>query len=171
MRGGKPPQGPGDHSRISFPFTEDGGVLGRFGVNFWTEPRDLGEQTLFEYGTGDKERNRLALEIKNAELMLSVLRTTMAWNNQLAIAMPKKPLVGNFTPGFMLKLAHKDARLALSMMESLGVKAPIGKAAFGTIDEALRAGLGDRDVGVMLKMREEQAGVTVRLPPAAKPAS
>jgi 3-hydroxyisobutyrate dehydrogenase-like beta-hydroxyacid dehydrogenase len=103
------------------------------------------------------------------ELMLSVLRTTMAWNNQLAIGMPKKPLAGDFTPGFMLKLAHKDARLALSMMESLGVDATVGKATFRTIDEALRAGLGDQDVGVMLKMREEQAGVTVRLRPSRKP--
>jgi 3-hydroxyisobutyrate dehydrogenase-like beta-hydroxyacid dehydrogenase len=102
------------------------------------------------------------------DLMLSVLRTTMAWNNQLAIGMPKKPLVGNFTPGFMLKLAHKDARLALSMMQTLGVNAPVGKAAFGAIDEALKAGLGDHDVGAMLKMREEQAGVTVRLPAAKR---
>ncbi len=99
------------------------------------------------------------------ETMLSVLRTTMAWNNQLAIAMPKKPLVGNFTPGFMVKLAHKDCRLALQMVAALGVSAPVGHATFATLDEALRHGLQDMDVGALLKMREEQAGVTVRLPP------
>ena len=47
------------------------------------------------------------------DTMISVLRTTMAWNNQLAIAMPKRPLAGDFAPGFMMKLAHKDCRLAL----------------------------------------------------------
>ncbi|MEO8754969.1 MAG: NAD(P)-dependent oxidoreductase [Casimicrobiaceae bacterium] len=99
------------------------------------------------------------------ETMLSVLRTTMAWNNQLAIAMPKKPLVGNFTPGFMVKLAHKDCRLALQMVDALGVAAPVGRATLATLDEALRHGLKDMDVGALLKMREEQAGVTVRLPP------
>ena len=50
----------------------------------------------------------------------------MAWNNQLAIAMPKRPLVGDFAPGFMMKLAHKDCRLALQMVDALGVVAPVG---------------------------------------------
>lgn len=97
------------------------------------------------------------------DTMLRVLRTTMAWNNQLAISMPKRSLVGNFTPGFMMKLAHKDCRLALQMVESLGVDAPVGRATLASLDEGLRHGLQDMDVGAMLKMREEQAGVTVRL--------
>lgn len=99
------------------------------------------------------------------ETMVSVLRTTMAWNNQLAIAMHKKPLVGNFAPGFMLKLAHKDCRLALQMAESLGVKTPVGRATLASLEEGLKGGLQDMDVGAMLKLREEQAGVTVRLAP------
>jgi 3-hydroxyisobutyrate dehydrogenase-like beta-hydroxyacid dehydrogenase len=101
------------------------------------------------------------------DTMLSVLRTTMAWNNQLAIAMPKRPLVGDFSPGFMMKLAQKDCRLALQMVESLGVSAPVGRATLACLDEAVRNGLQDMDVGSMLKMREEQAGVTVRLPKAS----
>jgi 3-hydroxyisobutyrate dehydrogenase-like beta-hydroxyacid dehydrogenase len=100
------------------------------------------------------------------DTMLRVLRTTMAWNNQLAISMPKRSLVGNFAPGFMMKLAHKDCRLALQMVESLGVDAPVGRATLASLDEGLRHGLQDMDVGAMLKMREEQAGVTVRLPQA-----
>lgn len=97
------------------------------------------------------------------DTMMSVLRTTVAWNNQLAVSMPKKSLVGNFTPGFMLKLAHKDCRLALQMAESLGVETPIGRATLASLDEGMRGGLHDLDVGAMLKLREEQAGVTVRL--------
>jgi len=100
------------------------------------------------------------------DTMLRVLRTTMAWNNQLAIAMPKRSLVGNFEPGFMMKLAHKDCRLALQMVDSLGVDAPVGRATLASLDEGIRHGLQDLDVGAMLKMREEQAGVTVRLPQA-----
>jgi 3-hydroxyisobutyrate dehydrogenase-like beta-hydroxyacid dehydrogenase len=100
------------------------------------------------------------------ETMMSVLRTTMAWNNQLAIAMPKKSLQGNFTPGFMMKLAHKDCRLALQMVDSLGVGAPVGHATLAALDEGIKAGLQDYDVGAMLKMREEAAGVKVRLPKA-----
>jgi 3-hydroxyisobutyrate dehydrogenase-like beta-hydroxyacid dehydrogenase len=100
------------------------------------------------------------------ETMMSVLRTTMAWNNQLAISMPKKSLQGNFTPGFMMKLAHKDCRLALQMVDSLGVGAPVGHATLAALDEGIKAGLQDYDVGAMLKMREEAAGVKVRLPKA-----
>ncbi|MEP7206295.1 MAG: NAD(P)-dependent oxidoreductase [Casimicrobiaceae bacterium] len=98
------------------------------------------------------------------DTMLSVLRTTMAWNNQLAISMPKRSLLGNFTPGFMMKLAHKDCRLALQMVDGLGVTAPVGHATLAALADGLAAGLQDHDVGAMLKLREEAAGVQVRLP-------
>jgi len=98
------------------------------------------------------------------DTMMSVLRTTLAWNNALAIGMPKRPLAGDFSPGFMMKLAHKDCRLALQMVESLGVTAPVGRAAFASLDEGLRKGLAEHDVGALLKLREEAAGVEVRLP-------
>ncbi|HKU87103.1 MAG TPA: NAD(P)-dependent oxidoreductase [Casimicrobiaceae bacterium] len=97
------------------------------------------------------------------ELMLSVLKTTMAWNNALAIALPKRPLTGDFEPGFMMKLAQKDCRLALQMVESIGVAAPVGRAALASVDEAVRQGMAERDVGALLKLREESAGVEVRL--------
>jgi 3-hydroxyisobutyrate dehydrogenase-like beta-hydroxyacid dehydrogenase len=96
------------------------------------------------------------------DTMTSVLRTTMAWNNALAISLPKRPLVGDFKPGFMVKLAHKDCRLALQMTERLGVRAPVGRAALASVDEAMQKGLQDDDVGALLKLREEQAGVKVR---------
>lgn len=96
------------------------------------------------------------------ETMTAVMKTTMAWNNQLALAMPARPLKGDFEPGFMLKLGHKDCRLAVAMIREMGVPCPVGEAALGTLAEGLEQGLGDKDVGVVLKMREEAAGVTVR---------
>ena len=97
------------------------------------------------------------------DTMMSVLRTTMAWNNALAIALPKRPLAGDFGPGFMVKLAHKDCRLALEMARGLGVTTPVGRAALASLDEAMQRGLHDDDVGALLKLREEAAGVVVRL--------
>lgn len=97
------------------------------------------------------------------DTMMSVLRTTMAWNNALAIALPKRPLAGDFAPGFMMKLAYKDCRLALQMVEGLGVSAPVGKAALASLDEGLERGLQDQDIGALLRLREEAAGVEVRL--------
>jgi 3-hydroxyisobutyrate dehydrogenase-like beta-hydroxyacid dehydrogenase len=98
------------------------------------------------------------------DTMMSVLRTTMAWNNALAIALPKRPLAGDFSPGFMMKLAHKDCRLALQMVDGLGVAAPVGHAALASLEEGLQRGLADADVGALLRLREEASGVTVRLP-------
>ena len=42
----------------------------------------------------------------------------MAWNQQLAVAMHNRALKGDFEPGFMVKLAHKDCRLAMAMNAS-----------------------------------------------------
>jgi 3-hydroxyisobutyrate dehydrogenase-like beta-hydroxyacid dehydrogenase len=97
------------------------------------------------------------------DTMISVLKTTMAWNNQLAIAMHNRALKGDFEPGFMVKLAHKDCRLAMSMNEGLGLKAPVGAATLAALQEALDEGLGKNDVGSLLRLREKAAGVTVRL--------
>jgi 4-hydroxybutyrate dehydrogenase/sulfolactaldehyde 3-reductase len=100
------------------------------------------------------------------ETMISVLKTTMAWNQQLAVAMHNRALKGDFEPGFMVKLAHKDCRLALAMNRSLGLDAPVGAATLAALQEAIDAGLANKDVGAILKLREDAAGVQVRLPPA-----
>jgi 3-hydroxyisobutyrate dehydrogenase-like beta-hydroxyacid dehydrogenase len=96
------------------------------------------------------------------ETMTSVMQKTMAWNNQLAVAFPLRPLKGDFAPGFMLKLAHKDCRIALSMIDAMGLEAPVGRAALAACQEGIDRGYATNDVGVLLKLREEAAGVTVR---------
>jgi 4-hydroxybutyrate dehydrogenase/sulfolactaldehyde 3-reductase len=96
------------------------------------------------------------------ETMISVMKTTMAWNNQLAVAMHMRALKGNFDPGFMVKLAHKDCRLALAMDRDLGVDAPVGAATLNALQEAIDKGLAGNDVGALLKLREDSAGVQVR---------
>jgi 4-hydroxybutyrate dehydrogenase/sulfolactaldehyde 3-reductase len=97
------------------------------------------------------------------DTMISVLKTTMAWNQQLAVAMHNRALKGDFEPGFMVKLAHKDCRLAVAMNKSLGLSAPVGAATLGALQEAIDAGLANKDVGAVLKLREDASGVKVRL--------
>lgn len=96
------------------------------------------------------------------ELMTSVMKTTMAWNNQLAVALPKKGLAGDFAPGFMVKLGPKDQRLALTMAKAFGVDTPVGAAAYDVLAKTAEAGLAEHDVTSVLRFREEQAGVKVR---------
>jgi 4-hydroxybutyrate dehydrogenase/sulfolactaldehyde 3-reductase len=97
------------------------------------------------------------------DTMISVLKTTMAWNQQLAVAMHNRALKGDFEPGFMVKLAHKDCRLALEMNRSLGLAAPVGAATLAALQEAIDAGMANKDVGAVLKLREDASGVKVRL--------
>lgn len=151
------------------------GVLGAMGTDFF-HCGELGAgqtmkllNNLLAAAVGEASVEALVAGTKaglSLDTMLSVLRTTMAWNNQLAISMPKRSLAGDFKPGFMMKLAHKDCRLALKMVDELGVAAPVGHAVLDSLAEGMARGLQDHDVGALLKLREEPVGVTVRLKPA-----
>lgn len=98
------------------------------------------------------------------ETMLGVFRTTMAWNQQLAVAMHNRALKGNFEPGFRVRLAYKDCRLAMSMNSALGLEAPLGSTVVAILSQAMEKGLAEADVGALLKLREDDAGIEVRLP-------
>jgi 4-hydroxybutyrate dehydrogenase / sulfolactaldehyde 3-reductase len=101
------------------------------------------------------------------ETMTSVMRTTMAWNNHLGISLPKKALADDFSPGFMVRLAEKDQRLATQFAAALGAAVPVGVAVYETLKEAARSGFADMDVSAVMQLREEQAGVRVRLDDAS----
>jgi len=49
------------------------------------------------------------------------------------------------------------------MYESIGVSANAGRAALASLDEGRRKGMDDLDVGALLKLREDEARVTVRM--------
>jgi 3-hydroxyisobutyrate dehydrogenase-like beta-hydroxyacid dehydrogenase len=98
------------------------------------------------------------------ETMMSVLKTTMAWNNSLASALPRKALRRDFKPGFMTRLAHKDVALALQMARELGAPMHQGEAALGLLAQALDDGYGADDTpGSMLRACEARSGVQLSL--------
>ena len=106
------------------------------------------------------------------ETMMSVMRTTMAWNNHLGTSLPIRALAGNFKPGFMIKLAEKDQRLAMDFAAALGATVPVGAAVYETLRETARNGFADLDMSSVMRLREEQAGVRVRTADTVeKPAS
>ncbi len=111
----------------------------------------------------------LAIGMKNGltlELMQEVMRTTMAWNQQLAVAMPKKVFLGDDSPGFAIRLACKDVRLACEAAEGMGFTAAVGRGAQATMDRAIGMGLGDRDTAALMFIRERELGIEVRQLPA-----
>jgi 3-hydroxyisobutyrate dehydrogenase-like beta-hydroxyacid dehydrogenase len=107
----------------------------------------------------------LAIGVKaglKLELMMEVMKTTMAFNHQLYVAMPKKAFVGDDSPGFMVKLAVKDVRLAVELARTYGFEALVGRAAQETLDRAGRLGYADRDTAALMKIREDELGIRVR---------
>jgi 3-hydroxyisobutyrate dehydrogenase-like beta-hydroxyacid dehydrogenase len=112
----------------------------------------------------------LAIGFKNGltlELMQEVMRTTMAWNQQFAVAMPKKAFKGDDSPGFAIRLACKDVRLACEAAEQMGFQAAVGRGAQATMERAISMGLGDRDTAALLFIREKELDIEIRQVPAA----
>ena len=98
------------------------------------------------------------------ETIFSVLKTTMAWNNALAKALPNKALRRDFKPGFMTRLQHKDVGLALQMGRELDVPMPQAQAAYDVLARAIDTGFGGDDgIGSMLRVVEAEGGVTLEL--------
>jgi len=107
----------------------------------------------------------LAIGVKEGltlELMVEVMKTTMGWNQQLAMAMPKKAFAGDDSPGFMIKLAAKDVKLAVDAARQMGFEPLVGAGAHATLDRAMALGRGDRDTAALLFLREEELDIRVR---------
>jgi 3-hydroxyisobutyrate dehydrogenase len=74
-------------------------------------------------------------------------------------------LPGRYDPAsFALRLAHKDASLALELAQKVGVPMRIGEIALEELAQAMRRGWAERDCRVAMTLQEERAGVTVRVP-------
>jgi 3-hydroxyisobutyrate dehydrogenase len=75
-------------------------------------------------------------------------------------------LPGRFDPAaFSLRLAHKDAALALELAENIGVPMRIGRIALDELAEGMRRGWGERDCRAAMLLQEERAGVAARVAP------
>lgn len=72
-------------------------------------------------------------------------------------------------PSFSLRLAHKDASLALELAHKLGVPMRIGEVALEELARAMQRGWAERDCRVAMTLQEERAGVSVRVPPERLP--
>jgi 3-hydroxyisobutyrate dehydrogenase-like beta-hydroxyacid dehydrogenase len=74
-------------------------------------------------------------------------------------------LPGRFDPAsFSLRLAHKDAKLALELAKEVGVPMQFSSLALKELERGIERGWIDRDFRVAMTLQEERAGVDVRVP-------
>jgi hypothetical protein len=71
--GGAGNQGGGGQDGLKFPFATPNGFADRFAVSCWLEPQSLQNVTLFEYGGGDTNRNRILLAGRDGNLVFELL--------------------------------------------------------------------------------------------------
>jgi len=97
-----------------------------------------------------------------AEVMLDVFRQTAANNAHLHMTYPNKALKGDFSPMFMVDLAHKDLSVALALGANQQVPLMLGAVAREMFTRARAQGRGKLDWTALITVLEDEAGVKVR---------
>jgi hypothetical protein len=65
--------GGGRHDRISVPFSNEQGFMLRLAMGAWFEPQSMAPAVWFDHGTGDDQRNRYSLQVRDSNLVFEVL--------------------------------------------------------------------------------------------------
>ncbi len=95
-------------------------------------------------------------------VMLDVLRRTAASNAHLSMTYPQKALKGDFSPMFMIDLAHEDLSLGLELGAAQQVPLALGAMAREMFSAARARGRGRLDWTAVVTVLEDVAGVEVR---------
>ena len=93
------------------------------------------------------------------ETMYEVLEGTAANSASLGRIDRQAVKSRDFAPGFMVRLAQKDLRLATTFASEVGALAPMGAVAHQMLAQAGMRGYGERDTSSVLRLYEEAAGV------------
>jgi 4-hydroxybutyrate dehydrogenase/sulfolactaldehyde 3-reductase len=96
------------------------------------------------------------------ETMLRVMTATAAKTAHLEMTYPAKAFRGDFTPGFLIDLAHKDLGLGLRLGADQQVPLAMGAVAREVYSAARARGKGRLDYTGIVTLLEEDAGVEVR---------
>ncbi len=64
----------------------------------------------------------------------------------------RRAIEGDFAPRAHMTLLHKDTRLALEAAQAAGFQGPLGAAAHGVFEAAVRAGLAGEDDGALYRL-------------------
>jgi 3-hydroxyisobutyrate dehydrogenase len=98
----------------------------------------------------------------DVDAMAKVINISTGANWQLSNQFPLRAFNGNFNPGFMTDLLHKDLGLALNLAAENQTPVAMTSLARQLYEMARATGYGHDDYTVLLKVLEQIAGVEVR---------
>ena len=97
--------------------------------------------------------------------LLRALRQGATGRKRTFDRLPEHWLPGRFDPpDFTVRLAQKDASLALEMAREFGVPMQVGEIALAELAECAQRGWAERDSRISMTLQEERAKVSVRVP-------
>ncbi|MFT4512115.1 MAG: hypothetical protein ACI89X_001405 [Planctomycetota bacterium] len=122
--GSTPPAGGnGRHDQISFPFTANGGFMGRFATSFWLEPQTLANTVLFDYSDGDADRNRFSVLARDGNLLVELIDEAGIDPN------PSESPAGVQRTASQITLPLAELNLPTDTAVHISVSAPTGRPA------------------------------------------
>lgn len=98
----------------------------------------------------------------DVETMAKVIGVSTGGSWQLANQFPIRAFKGNFQPGFMTDLLHKDLGLALELAAENSTSVPVTALARQIYEMARASGYGREDYTSVVRVLEQLAGVEVR---------
>ena len=98
----------------------------------------------------------------DVETMTRIISVSTGGSWQLANQFAQRAFNGNFQPGFMTDLLHKDLGLALEMAAENQTTLPMTALTRQMYEMVRAAGYGREDYTSLLRVLENMAGVEVR---------
>ena len=99
------------------------------------------------------------------EVIVDVFRNgALGRMSNLSMRLPDTYFRGDFDPRFALRIARKDIGLAMDLARANSVPMRLAELCEQEYMEAMGRGWEDRDSSIVLTLKEERAGVQVRLP-------
>ncbi|MBP1038650.1 sulfolactaldehyde 3-reductase [Serratia fonticola] len=92
------------------------------------------------------------------DVALQVMSGTPAGKGHFTTTWPNKVLKGDFSPAFMIDLAHKDLGIALDVANQLHVAMPMGAASREVYSQARASGRGRQDWSAILEQVRAASG-------------
>jgi 3-hydroxyisobutyrate dehydrogenase len=107
----------------------------------------------------------LAMGVKagvDFKVLFDVISVSTGQNDFIKMACSAKAFKGDFEPGFMVELMHKDLGLAMNLAKEQGVPLVMGGLSYQLFSHLKASGLGKKDWTITIKKIEDLLNIKLR---------